>query len=374
VSRTRASAERGLGLVELMVALTMGSLLIGGTLYMYSQGRSTFAVTERAAQLQDVARYALSVIEPDLELAGYYGFTNSAHTLRLVRSGDPGRVVATAREMRQVKVLAADPAIVAVADLPAGAHDCGTNFAVDVLTPVQASNNGFQLGPGARTGIGQECGSDFGFSPIADTLTVRRAEAQTAAPEAGRIQVFAPRMASRTSHFLFADGFAPGTVNADSRVHNLVVRTYYIARDSVGRANFPALRVKTLTQIGGRAVFSDQEVIAGVEDLQVQFGIDTGDYNNDGIVDANVDLDRDGIPESDGRVTRYVDPGFPNLSRYQIVAVRLWVRVRAEQAEQGFRDKPWQYGSGSYTASGTDLAVRRAVVSRTITLRNARTL
>src|SRR5688572_25783501 len=59
---------RGLSLIELMVALTIGSILIVGALYMYDQGRSSFALNERIARLQDDGRYVISVIEPDLEL------------------------------------------------------------------------------------------------------------------------------------------------------------------------------------------------------------------------------------------------------------------------------------------------------------------
>ena len=367
---------RGLSLVELMVALTIGSLLIGGALYMYQQGRSSYALNERITLLQDAGRYVISVIEPDLELAGYYGFTNSAQTVRFVKQGDPGKIVVTARQMRQFKVVDSDPTVTAVPDLPEGAHVCGTNFAVDVLVPVQGSNGTFQLGPGeAGSGTKTGCETTYGASAKADTLTIRRAAAQPSDPDAGRIQIYAQRMGSRTAHFLFADGTVPGVVNDDNQVRDLVVRSYYVAPNSVGRAGLPALRVKTLTQQAGRIVFNDDEVMQGVEDLQVQFGIDTGDYDANGVIDAGVDVNADDIPESDGRVTRYVNPDFPNLHRYQVVAVRLWVRVRAEQIEPGFQDtRPYSYADVSFSAQGDERKFRRVVLSRTITLRNARTL
>ena len=107
----------------------------------------------------------------------------------------------------------------------------------------------------------------------------------------------------------------------------------------------------------------------------MQFGIDTGDYDNDGVIDAGTDINGDGIPESDGRATRYVDPDFPDLARYQVVAVRLWVRVRAEQPEPGLtHPRPYRYARVDYTPAGAEQNFRRVVMSRTITLRNARTL
>jgi hypothetical protein len=71
-----------------------------------------------------------------------------------------------------------------------------------------------------------------------------------------------------------------------------------------------------------------------------------------------------------------VNPDFADLPRYQIVSVRVWVRVRATEPEVGFvDDRTYQYADiPPYTPAGTDRNYRRAVVSRTVTLRNARTL
>ena len=366
----RSSA--GLSLVELMVALAIGSVLIVGAVYMYSQSRSTYRINENIARLQEQGRYVLAMIEPDIELAGYYGFTNAPETVRFIQGGNPGLVIATAGQMRQMPLHPGDPLPQPVPNLPAGAHECGINFAVDVLMPVQGSNNGFALGRGAGPG----CGPYHSLAqPLADTLTIRRVETQPGEPEANRLQIYATRLKSRTSHLLFADGQAPGVRDENNQVHNLVVRTYYVAQDSVDRPGFPALRVKFLTRSGGALVFDEDEVMPGVEDLQVQFGIDTGDYDNSGAINAGFDVDNDGVPETDGRATRYVNPDFPFLNRYQVVAVRVWVRVRAEQPEVGFTDdKVYRYADVRYQPTGAERHFRRVVMSRTVALRNARTL
>ena len=361
----------GLSLVELMVALTLGSVLIAGAVYMYSQSRSTYRVSENIARLQEQARYVISVIEPELELAGFYGFTNSPDALRLVRDGDAGLVIATASRMRQMPALAGAPQPPPV-DLPAGAHACGRNFAVDVLTTVQGSNDTFNLGPSRSS----DCNA-YGAGALenTDTLTIRHADPQTSTPRAGRIQVYASRFSSRSSHLLFADGRAPGVIDTDNRVHDLVVRAYYVDKDSVERQGFPALRVKTLSERGGNAAFDEDEVMPGVEDLQVQFGIDTGDYNNDGKIDPGVDINGDGIPEADGRATRYVNPDFEDLSRYQVVSVRFWVRVRSDQREPDVIDNnEYEYADVTFRPAGEQQHYRRILMSRTVTLRNARTL
>jgi type IV pilus assembly protein PilW len=364
---------RGLSLVELMVALVLGSVLIGGALFMYSQGRGAFNVNERMSRLQDASRYVVALLEPDIELAGYYGLTGLAESVRFVSGGNPNNVVAMPVALRQQRLLASDPQPAALANLGTAAHACGRNYAVDVNLPIEGTDGAYGSGPEATAA----CDPVGGAFADTDTLTVRRAATQPSNPDAGRLQIYAPRLRSRSAHFMFVDGNAPGTVNANNSVHNLVVRKYYISQNSVGRPGFPSLRVKTLTEVGGQPAFTDEEVMPGIEDLQVQFGIDTGDYNNDGVIDAGWDLNNDTVPESDGRATRYVDPDFPDVvnGRYQVVAVRFWLRVRADQPEVGFTDqRPYRYANKVYTPAGAERQFRRLLVSRTVTLRNSRTL
>jgi type IV pilus assembly protein PilW len=342
--------SEGVSLVELLVAMTIACTIVAGVLGLYAQVRGTYRVNERIARLQEQGRFALSVIEPDVELAGYYGFTNVSDTVRLVHGSSPGTTLATAAQLRQFPAHTGGALPPPVPSLPPGAHACGVNFAVDVTSPVQGSNDVFALGRSA-TCKPYQARSRAG----SDTLTLRRVATQPSDPEAGRIQIYASRLTSRTSQLMFADGNAPGVIDAGHRVHDMLVRTYYVARDSVGQDNFPALRVKTLTRSGIAAAFDDDEVMPGIEDLQVQFGIDVreGDRN--------------------GSATRYVNPDFADLPRLQVVAVRIWLRVRSDEPEADFDDgKTYRYASVTYTPSGAERRFRRALMSRTVTLRNAR--
>ena len=47
---------RGLSLIELMVALTIGSLLIIGAVSVYVQSRTTYRINETVARMQENAR------------------------------------------------------------------------------------------------------------------------------------------------------------------------------------------------------------------------------------------------------------------------------------------------------------------------------
>jgi type IV pilus assembly protein PilW len=340
----------GFTLVELMIALTIGAIAVVVALQLFAKTREVYRVNEQVARLQEQGRLALAVVQPDVELAGFYGFTRLPQTIRLIRAGDRENIVASPEQLRQFPLLAGGAVPTAVAGLPGGAHACGINFAVDVATPVQASNNVFGLGRAATA-----CNPYQGRAQAgADTLTLRRAETQTAAVEPNRLQLYASRNTSQSAQWMFADGNAPGPSNEDHRVHNVVVRSYYVARDSVGQRDFPALRVKSLTRSGATFSFDDEEVMTGIEDLQVQLGVAS-----------------DGALE--GQAARYLNPGAPELPWLTVVSVRLWLRVRADRPDVTFDDdRVYRYADVQFTPQGAERTFRRALMSRTITLRNAR--
>jgi type IV pilus assembly protein PilW len=338
----------GFTLIEVLIATTIACTIFTGVLAMYAQVSGTYRVNDRIARLQEQGRFALAMMEPDIELAGYYGFTNMPESVRFVQGANPAATLATSVQLRQYPARVGDPLPAPLAVLPSSAQMCGINYAVDVALPVQGSNNAFALGRGAK------CAAYQGRPQIgADTLTLRRVETEAGPPEAGRIQVYASRLAAGANQLMFIDGLVPGTVDKDHRVQNFLVRAYYVARDSVGQNGFPALRVKTLTRSGGAAAFVDDEVMPGIEDLQVQFGIDADNV---------------------GRATRYVNPDFADALRLQIFAVRVWLRIRADVPEAGFDDgATYRYADVAYIPSGAERTFRRVLMSRTITLRNART-
>jgi hypothetical protein len=99
-------------------------------------------------------------------------------------------------------------------------------------------------------------------------------------------------------------------------------------------------------------------------------GVDPGqDKNMDGVIDVDPDS---GISiYTNGDVSRYVTPGDAVLKTGQVVAVRLWIRVRAEELETGFSDRrPYKYASVNFTPAD---GYRRVLITRTIFVRNTRT-
>ncbi len=309
-SRAFPQASRGMTLVELVVAMAIGVFLTWGAFQVYLQSKDNFRAAEVSTRLQENARFALETLEPDLRLAGFWG-------------------------RHRESALLAPPAGIGVS---CDGTDI-TAWALDLGTAVQASDDGYDL----------DC-APFGTARAgSDVLVVRHASDLLRAPQAGQVQV----QSSLALAQLFADGVIPAGFAGDSETRDLVVHAYYIDDTSSFTGGLPSLRRQTLVAGG---VVEDQEMVSGVENLQVQFGLDSN---------------------GDGTVERYVDPDNPAAAGGGIVAVRLWLLLRSEESPGvGFAD-PRQYQPPDADApaiepgdDGYPAGFQRLEVSKTIVLRN----
>lgn len=65
--------QRGLTLVEMMVAMTIGMILLGGVITVLTSSKVTYRVNEAMARMQENARFAFQLLSRDLRMAGYWG-------------------------------------------------------------------------------------------------------------------------------------------------------------------------------------------------------------------------------------------------------------------------------------------------------------
>ena len=315
--------QAGLTMVELLVALAIGSFLIIGAVQIYNQSRQAFVVNESIARVQETAQFAMDTIEADLRMASNWGRTSRALAIdgRSVL-GDPNPM-----------------------SLPEPT-ECGDGWALNIAMTVDGENNGYSL----------LCGAQPAAQAGSDSFTVRRATVDPVALEAGRLQL----QTTRIQGAIFADGNIPAPFTpADSTTHNLLVNTYYVANDSPLIPGTPTLRRKTLTVSSGAPDIDDIEIAPGVENLQIQFGVDV---------------------DEDNTVDRYVNPGHdiynPAASGYvpgaRIITARIWLVVRGLNPEVGIIDNR-DYEPGDVDLGVINDGFRRMQVSKTILLRNART-
>ncbi|MDE2081848.1 MAG: PilW family protein [Burkholderiales bacterium] len=92
---TRA-LQAGFGLVELMVAVTIGLFVVTGVGVVFLNFRQAFSTQDALAQLQDNERLALTLLGSTIESAGYFPnpVLNTATTLLPAASGSYGTLAA----------------------------------------------------------------------------------------------------------------------------------------------------------------------------------------------------------------------------------------------------------------------------------------
>lgn len=67
------SRVRGFSLVELMVAITISSLLLVGVIALFISSRASYETTERLSRIQENGRFALDQLATDIRSTGYQG-------------------------------------------------------------------------------------------------------------------------------------------------------------------------------------------------------------------------------------------------------------------------------------------------------------
>lgn len=319
--------QRGMTLIELTVAMAIGLFLIGGALYVYAQSKNTYRASDSLARLQESARFAMDALEPDIRLARYWGLNS-----------EPARIIR--------------PLAVVVRCAGADVSDFALRTPPTIPPAVEAQDDTYNV----------PCPS-FNNTPRAgsDVLILRHAEpwkgGNRPAPDGNRLQV----QTTLTQGQLFKDVNLPlGPVAITNSTNDVAVNAYYVSNESSFDPALPSLRRLGL---GADGNFRDEEIIPGVENLQVQLGVDTDD---DGDVDRYVDGDH-----------ALLDPAAAGFDPDgQVIAVRLWLLVGTPADDPAWVDEQ------SYTTPDADLGelvggsanypatFRRLQISKTIFLNN----
>ena len=214
-----------------------------GAVTIYNQSRQSFVINESIARVQETAQFAMDTIEADLRMASNWGRNSRALAVEgrsLVGDANPNSI--------------SEP------------PECQSGWALDLAMTVDGDNNGYTL----------TCAAQGGFVATSDVITVRRATVAPQPLEAGRLQIQTTRIQGE----LFVDGAVPSTFSpADSTTHNLLVNSYYVSPNSGLIPGVPTLRRKRLDTDGAAPQVIDEEVAPGVENIQLQLGVDVNDDN-----------------------------------------------------------------------------------------------
>ncbi len=246
----RAHCVRGYTMVELLVSITIGLMILAALVTLFAGNSRQRAEVERANEQTENGRYALQLLSEDLRDAGY------------LASFNPGTVAGP------------NPQLTIPAALPnACATDLPTLNSAITLT-VQGYDNGVTTPP---------CLTDV--RPATDILVVRRASTCAVGTAGCDPQVpgdvylqasgCATEFTAGTYYALDTNVLALNLHQKDcvtaALLYQYRTHIYFIANDDKPGDGVPTLKRAEL----GAGAFTIVPLVEGIENLQLQYGLDT---------------------------------------------------------------------------------------------------
>jgi len=316
--------DHGFSLVELMVAITISLVLLAGLIQIFLSSKRSYNIQDSIARMQENGRYAIELLNADLRLAGYIGGNADVSTVtgRQPQSNNcVGSADAAWGAMIEQSVFGINDAVANYSGCIADAGnnpqpgDEGEYLSGDILTIRYArpllltagdnvNSGGYYLNSSPMDGEIKllDNGENIDFATLTDTpITFNKLETNT---------------------------YYSGFQQSDCSGNAINVPTLYrLALDTNGTPQ-------------------RQELIRGVENLQVQYGVDS---NNNGSSDQY---------HNANTVTNWS----------QVRSVRLWLLIRDECPSAGYQN------TNTYIMGDSDLTAddnfRRHLYTSTVMLRN----
>lgn len=351
--------QRGMTITELMVATLVAMLLLGGMMQIFLSSKQTYTVQEGLSRLQENGRFAMDILQRETRMAANLGcvaraqvFNNLNNASALAYDFESGLRGFEANGTGT----GASYTITATNPTPATG---GTNWTPNLPAPL-ASNT---VIPGTDVLVVRYVGTDTmplmatndGLELIVhDEHDFEQGEL-LAVTDCTKASIF--QATTIGADFLVhaqGGGFNPGnalspwggnqTYTIGSEIGRVHFYAFYIGQGADGS---PSLFQQRLNRAGNAVTPFAEELIDGVESMQILYGVDTnGDQQLDQYVTANAVSDWDSV-----------------------LSVRIALLLRTPENIQP------ELNENNYTVNGTLIRPvadqrQRRVFSTTITLRN----
>lgn len=284
--------QKGFSLVELMIALTLGLVLMAGVMQMFLGSRAAYSNQQAVTHIQETGRLALEFLARDIRMAGYMGCSSKA-------MAQLDSVINSTNFQYDIVGVTADAtksgiiAIRGYSSEPTGSDlspDPLPNTDLLTITRSPESDIAVTREKEANTLFGRLSRTDAESCPddsdrldgicnldmliVTDCKKARVFQATGLASSSGEIQIThgASGPPGNTTPGWGGAADAANNYEEGSQILKIERTTYYIA---TGRSGRPSLWQKTGSQT--------YEILEGVEDMHITYGRDT---NSDGIPDT----------------------------------------------------------------------------------------
>lgn len=350
-SKPRFGREAGLSLVELMIAMTLGLATVAAIGWVYLGTSQTYRSQDSIARLQEGARYAFEVIGNDLRMTGTTGCAE-ANRVNVVNSHSTNWFADLF-----------DQPLVSIEEGEAAADNVTDNSDALRVLRADVSKEFIVLDHSGSAFTLNTSGLSDGDLIVATDCKTMATVFQASAGSAGvAVNHTTGGTPGNSTSDLGSGG--PHTFIPGSRLYRLNSTTYYVAQNPAGVPSLFRLR-----PTGASASMTPEELVEGVEDLQVSFGVDTN-VTPDGDADAD-DPDGDGDPYLTGSQISdagSVVPGATAKERWsRVVSVRISLLMRT--VENNVVPSVQQYTYNGETVDAPDRRLRK-VFTHVVKMRN----
>lgn len=309
---------QGLSLIEILIALAIGSLLVLGLVEVFAASRTSYQLSTGLARVQENGRFAMDYLQRDLRMAGHMGCVNDQ--ARFLPANTSGTRLALASTF--LPAMSGDFSLSANEalrfDIGIRGHEAnntGTDDTVNLTTVPAFAGSAAAWTPAIDAdmfnrmnapGPGQPiAGSDVielrfmvpngvqmtGFDPAATPVTLTFNDTDNRLTEGGisslfgiadcmNAAVFQATTMSAAGMTIAANGINVSTltgneafVGGQARIHRAESVVYYIGRNA---NDIPSLyRLRYFAAPGGALQSTREELVEGIESLQLQYGQDS---------------------------------------------------------------------------------------------------
>jgi len=301
------SRQRGVSMIELMVAMALGLFLLFALVEILINGKQSFGSANNLSRLQENGRIATNLVVSDLKRAGYIG-----------GNSDVPRISGTT------------PPVLPSLNCPPTNADWGRM----IEQPIFGKND---------TRTGYECIPAASYLR-GDILVVRHAApwVETGALVATRYYLRSSLFNGRTFIGSAEDNAVNEVPETPNSVREMQAHAYFVGPSgrTCNDVAVPSLFRVSLSPTGLPEIM---ELLPGVENFQVQYGI-----NNQYLNANNADIALADWPD--------------------VATVRIWLLVRSECTESGYSDTAtYTMGDVNYVV---DDSFRRQLYSSVVIIRN----
>lgn len=271
--------ENGFSLIELMVSLAIGLFIILGVLVVYVGGIRSYSVNDALSRVQESGRFAIEFIARDVRVAGFQAGCDSVNNLlnesgsnysedlHLLGGGIKGWDNSAGTFASELSNYEAGTDVILLKNTATGTALTATGNTPKIANTINLdSASGIAAGEIILVADAQGCDLFQNRSDANATALTRGASNNNPGP--------GNKNPGKNSFSHRYDG--------DLDIFRFKARLYYIGQGGNGR---PALRRITLSENG--ILEGDAELVSGVEDMQIEYGVDTdGDQSVDVYQDA----------------------------------------------------------------------------------------